>query len=88
MMGEGDEDRKLKNATINSLKVADENKLKSIAFPAISTGVYGYPMEDAAPIAVATVRDTVLRFPAIREVIFCCHSAADLALYESLLKQY
>jgi O-acetyl-ADP-ribose deacetylase len=71
-----------------SIEVAAAADLQSLAFPAISTGVYGYPIERAAPIAVATVRDTALRFPAIREVIFCCHSAADLALYESLLKQY
>lgn len=71
-----------------SIEVAAAADLQSLAFPAISTGVYGYPIELAAQIAVATVRETVLRFPAIREVVFCCHSAADLALYESLLKQY
>lgn len=71
-----------------SIEVAAAADLQSLAFPAISTGVYGYPIELAAPIAVATVRDSLLRFPTIREVVFCCHSAADLALYESLLKQY
>jgi O-acetyl-ADP-ribose deacetylase len=71
-----------------SIEVAAAADLQSLAFPAISTGVYGYPIELAAPIAVTTVHDSVLRFPTIREVIFCCHSAADLALYESLLKQY
>ena len=43
--GEGREDEKLKNATLNSLKVADENNLKSISFPAISTGIFGFPIE-------------------------------------------
>ena len=71
-----------------SIEVAAASGLQSLAFPAISTGVYGYPIELAAPIAVATVSDTVLRFPAIGEVVFCCHSAADLALYEGLLKRY
>jgi O-acetyl-ADP-ribose deacetylase (regulator of RNase III) len=71
-----------------SIEVAAAADLQSLAFPAVSTGVYGYPIELAAPIVVATVRETVLRFPAIREVIFCCHSTADLAIYESLLKQY
>jgi O-acetyl-ADP-ribose deacetylase len=71
-----------------SIEVAAAADLQSLAFPAISTGVYGYPIELAAPIAVTTVHDSVLRFPTIREVVFCCHSAADLALYESLLKQY
>ena len=44
-MGEGNEDEKLKNATLNSLKLMDEHKLKSIAFPAISTGIFGFPIE-------------------------------------------
>ena len=68
-----------------ALEVASANGLHSLAFPGISTGVYGYPKAPAARIAVATVRTAVPAFPAIREVIFCCHSAADLALYQALL---
>lgn len=71
-----------------SIEVAATAGIHSLAFPAISTGVYGYPIELAAAIAVTTVRDSVLRFPAIRELIFCCHSGADLAIYESLLKPH
>lgn len=67
------------------IKVAAQNGIHSLAFPGISTGVYGYPVERAARVAVATVRATVPAFPAIREVIFCCHSAADLAVYQALL---
>ena len=68
-----------------SLEVAAENGIRTLAFPSISTGAYGYPFEAAAGIAVATVRAGAARFPAIEEVIFCCHSAADLAVYQSLL---
>jgi O-acetyl-ADP-ribose deacetylase (regulator of RNase III) len=67
------------------IEVAAQNDIHSLAFPGISTGVYGYPVERAARVAVATVRAAVPAFPAIREVIFCCHSAADLAVYQALL---
>ena len=69
----------------HSLEVAAQAGLASIAFPAISTGVYGYPAEPAARIAVAAVRATVPFFPGIREVIFCCHGAGALAIYQALL---
>ena len=67
------------------IEVAAQNGIHSLAFPGISTGVYGYPVERAARVAVATVRATVPAFSAIREVIFCCQSAADLAVYQALL---
>ncbi len=68
-----------------SLEVAAANGVRTLAFPSISTGAYGYPFDRAAHIAVATVRDAVQAFPDILEVIFCCHSAADLAVYQTLL---
>ena len=70
-----------------AIEVAAENKLHTLAFPSISTGVYGYPVALAAKIAMATVHDAVQAFPAIREVIFCCHSSADLAVYQTLLAE-
>jgi O-acetyl-ADP-ribose deacetylase (regulator of RNase III) len=67
-----------------ALALATERSLQSIAFPSISTGVYGYPIERAAPLAVSTVREHT-RDTSIREVIFCCFSEADLGVYERAL---
>jgi O-acetyl-ADP-ribose deacetylase (regulator of RNase III) len=69
-----------------SLEVAAAHgDIRSIAFPGVSTGVYGYPKEAAARIAVATVRGELARVPGIREVLFCCFSAGDAAIYQELL---
>jgi O-acetyl-ADP-ribose deacetylase (regulator of RNase III) len=68
-----------------AIEIAAQAGLHSLAFPSISTGAYGYPFADAAAIAVATVRATVQQLPEIEEVIFCCHSAPDLAVYQALL---
>jgi O-acetyl-ADP-ribose deacetylase len=68
-----------------SLKIAADNGVQTIAFPSISTGVYGYPIEVACEIAVSTVRKSVEAHSAIREVIFCCFSSGDLSVYEQAL---
>lgn len=68
-----------------SIEVATANNMHSLAFPGISTGVYGYPPEPAARIAVATVQDAVRTHADIREVIFCCHAQGSLDIYEKLL---
>lgn len=67
----------------NSLALAEKLELQSIAFPGISTGVYGYPKDQAAEIAVATVSGTDCA--SVREVIFCCFSNEDLQIYQVLL---
>ena len=69
----------------NSLRVAAEHGANSIAFPCISTGVYGYPVELAARVAVASVRSSLPELDSIREVIFCCFSAGDFAVYQRLV---
>jgi O-acetyl-ADP-ribose deacetylase (regulator of RNase III) len=67
-----------------SLEVADEHRIRRLAFPGISTGIYGYPVDLAAQVAYRTVSATVPRLSSIEEVIFCCFSAADLAVYQKL----
>jgi O-acetyl-ADP-ribose deacetylase len=70
-----------------SLALAAGRAASSIAFPCISTGIYGYPLRPAAELAVATVR-AALAEPAlapVREVVFCCFSAGDQAVYQALL---
>jgi O-acetyl-ADP-ribose deacetylase (regulator of RNase III) len=68
-----------------SLELAGEHGLASIAFPAISTGVYGFPLRPAAGIAIATVSAFVQKETPLREIIFCCYSSGDYQLYAQLL---
>lgn len=91
--GQRGEPEDLANCYKRSLELAQENKLTSIAFSAISTGVYGYPIEKAAQIAIDTVSAFVTHRAhddeslMISKVIFCCYSASDAAVYERLLQQ-
>ncbi|WFD31154.1 hypothetical protein MSPP1_002188 [Malassezia sp. CBS 17886] len=80
----------LQDAYRNSLDAAVQNQLRSIAFPSISTGVYGFPINDAAQAAVEEVH-TYLQGPhgdQIDLVVFCCFSAADLRVYENVARQF
>lgn len=81
MMGEGDEDNKLRSATISSLEVADREGIRSLSFPAISTGIFGYPIERCAPLMLAAVKDYCNGPTAIREVRFCLFDDAALDVF-------
>jgi O-acetyl-ADP-ribose deacetylase (regulator of RNase III) len=70
-----------------SIELAAANEMQTMAFPCISTGVYGYPVDLAAKVAVATVRSAVGEFGGIREIVFCCFSGSDLAVYADLLRR-
>lgn len=83
--GSRGEQEVLASCYTRSLRLAADAGLSSVAFPCISTGVYGYPRELAAQVAVETVRGCVAGEQAVKEVIFVCFSAADLAIYTALL---
>lgn len=85
--GHHGEPEQLASCYRRSLEVAAENGVRSLAFPSISTGIYGYPITEAAVIAVNVVAAQLRRLPDFRELVFCCFSARDLAVYESLLSQ-
>jgi len=87
-MGEGNEDEKLRRATWNSLLRATEHCLRSIAFPAISTGIFGFPKDRCATIMLKAARQ-FLEQPttSVEKVIFCLWSAEDLKIFEETLSQ-
>lgn len=86
-MGEGDEDEKLKNATLNSLQVADDNNLKSIAFPAISTGIFGFPVDRCAEIMLSTTIKYLKGESNLQKVVFCLFGKDAYQTFEQTLKQ-
>lgn len=83
--GGGGEAALLASCYRHAVELAVAAGVRSLAFPAISTGIYGYPVEEAARIAVDTVRAATAVQEGVREVVFCCFSAADLRVYEALL---
>lgn len=85
--GNKEEAQKLANCYINSLKLAVENDCKTIAFPNISTGVYHFPKDKAAAIAVKTVNHFLETHKDIEEVIFVCFDELNLNLINSELKE-
>ena len=85
--GNNNEDKLLANCYSNSLLLATENNVKSIAFPAISTGVYRFPLERAANIAVKVVNEFLSQNKSIEKVIFACFDNENFNIYSQLLNQ-
>ena len=83
--GDANEPELLASCYRRSLEVAAEHEVSSLAFPSISTGIYGYPIELASQVAVTTVRTLLPQFAGIKDVVFCCFSARDLQHYQRLL---
>jgi O-acetyl-ADP-ribose deacetylase (regulator of RNase III) len=86
-MGEGEEDEKLKNTTVNSLKLCDTNLIKSISFPAISTGIFGYPIDRCARIMLKTTIEHLNGNTQIEKVVFCLFTKSDLNIFENQLQK-
>ena len=80
-----DHARLLADAYRNSIRVANELGCKSIAFPAISTGVYGYPIDEACAIAVKTVREEIEAGTELQEIVFCCFDESNFEAYKNVL---
>lgn len=84
--GDSGEPELLASCYRRSMVLAAAHGVRSIAFPGISTGIYGYPVEPAARLAVSTVREALADAASpVEEVVFCCFSAGDLAIYEAVL---
>lgn len=81
--GNHNEENLLRDCYINSLRIAEQHQLKSVAFPNISTGVYGFPKEKAAEIAVEAVKSFSAGF--VEEVIFVCFDDENFEIYKQLL---
>ncbi|MEX2724184.1 MAG: macro domain-containing protein [Candidatus Freyarchaeota archaeon] len=84
--GEGNEDEKLRNATLNSLKLADEKNLKSISFPAISTGIFGFPMKRASEIMLKTTIEYLKGKTGLEKVVFVLYDKESYNIFNKTLK--
>jgi len=79
------EDKLLADCYRNALKLADEHKIDSIAFPAISTGIFGYPVEEAAKVALKTIKEVIPTLKHVKKIRFVLHSDRDLTVHEKVL---
>ncbi len=85
--GRNHEEENLRNCYLNSLKLAEEHACQTVAFPCISTGIYRFPKEQAAQIAVSCVKQSASALKFVKEIIFVCFSAEDKKIYDKLLNK-
>ncbi|MEM3737589.1 MAG: macro domain-containing protein [Candidatus Bathyarchaeia archaeon] len=85
--GDENEDEKLKYATLNSLRLADQYNLKSIAFPAISTGVFGFPIQRCAEIMLSATVEYLKGITGLEKVIFCLYSPEAFQVFKAELEK-
>lgn len=88
MQGDHHGDEKLKDATLNSLKLADKKRLKTIAFPAISTGIFGFPKERCATIMLSTTAAHLEGPTSLEQVVFCLYDNQTLKIFENALRSF
>lgn len=86
-MGEGDEDEKLRSATVSSLERAEELKVESLAMPAISTGIFGYPMDRCARIMLTVIRNFEPRAQSLKRVVLCLHGQAAFDTFHKAMQE-
>jgi O-acetyl-ADP-ribose deacetylase (regulator of RNase III) len=78
---------KLKMCFVNSLKLADENELKSIAFPAISTGIFGYPLEEAAEISIKAIIETIPSLKSIKKIRLVLFDEKSFSVFSKKMEE-
>ena len=86
--GEGEEDKKLRNATINSLKLAEQYRISTLAFPAISTGIFGFPKDRCADIMLSATISYLNGDTCLKRVIFCLHDSTTFDIFKARLAKY
>lgn len=85
-MEEGNEEEKLKNATLNTLRVAEQNQLKSISFPAISSGIFGFPVDRCAKIMLSNTISYLKSDTALKRVVFCLYGKTNFDIFSKELE--
>jgi len=86
-MGEGDEDEKLRRATLSSLETAEKHNLKTIAFPAVSTGIFGYPIERCSEVMLSTVVEYLKNKTSLEKIVFCLYGKEAYGVFADALKR-
>ncbi|MEN8128207.1 MAG: macro domain-containing protein [Planctomycetota bacterium] len=87
-MGDGDEDATLKTATLNTLELADAKGIKTLTFPAISTGVFGFPMDRCAEIMLQTTVDYLNSQTELEKVVFCLDGLGSYKIFKDRLEDF
>jgi O-acetyl-ADP-ribose deacetylase (regulator of RNase III) len=86
-MGEGDEEAKLRLATLSSLETAEKHHLQSIAFPAVSTGIFGYPLDRCADGMLSTVIDYANGETRLERIVFCLYDQKAFDIFKKKFKE-